>query len=75
MQRMTDALSRMLNDPSTRSAMRSARANEESDSEQRNSRPPDAEVSESQRVEEHSEESGAQANPEGPNPAEDSPEV
>jgi hypothetical protein len=28
MQRMTDALSRMLNDPTTRSAMRSAQANE-----------------------------------------------
>ena len=75
MQRMTDALSRMLNDPSTRNAMRSARANEEIDSEQRNSRQPEANVSENQRAEENLDESGVQANPEDPNPAQDSPEV
>ena len=42
MQRMTDALSRMLNDPSTRNAMRTARANESNDgdnTERRNSVP------------------------------------
>lgn len=75
MQRMTDALSRMLNDPSTRNAMRSARTNEDSESEQRNSRPAEAEVSESQRAEENSNQSGAQANLQDSNTVEDTSEV
>jgi hypothetical protein len=44
MQRMTDALSRMLNDPTTRSAMRSAQANEANEPQEEEERTEPANV-------------------------------